>query len=281
MSEPTTGALEPDQKICPYCAEVIKAAAVKCRYCGSELPVEETSTSASTSTSTSTSARAPASAPVDVTGHSAETPEPPETVEPSEPVDPPEPTEHDQPAEAPEPVVARRGLAGPRLAIPLAGLAVVLGLVIGLVIWVFPGPIHDARTGHVAPDGQITWTVTRDALMEQAGKMTGQALSYDAKTFDADITAAGKLMTASFRKQYLATLGKVRADVIKHKLKLKADVMSSALISATDDQARVLEFVNQSTTTKGVKRTQLDQNRVVVTLSRIDGRWLISKLDAF
>ena len=56
-----------------------------------------------------------------------------------------------------------------------------------------------------------------------------------------------------------------------------------ASVMSTPDQAdvKILLFVDQRTTSAKLGRPQVDQNRVILTMSQVDGRWLVSKVEAF
>ena len=43
---------------------------------------------------------------------------------------------------------------------------------------------------------------------------------------------------------------------------------------------RILAFVDQTTTSAKLTRPQIDQSRVILTMSQVDGRWLVSKVEA-
>lgn len=231
--------LGPDEKLCPYCAETIKAAAVRCRYCQSDLVAETTSEDA---------------APVAT----------------YEDVDDPASTSSLAPARGPAPASALRVVAA------LVVLCLVLG---GLLFFL----VHRARHPHLdtAPNGQVTQNSFRNAAMSAASDAAATALSYSYKTFDADRKKARALMGPKLAKQYDGAMDQVAAQTASAKLTLKATVLSAGLLSAKEHEAKVLLFVNTVTTREGSKKQQLDQNRVLMDLTRKDGGWTVTKMDAF
>ena len=59
-----------------------------------------------------------------------------------------------------------------------------------------------------------------------------------------------------------------------------ADVVESAIVSATPDEVTTIVFLNQATTSTRVEGQQVDNSRVRMILTLRDGRWLVSKVDA-
>jgi hypothetical protein len=64
-------------------------------------------------------------------------------------------------------------------------------------------------------------------------------------------------------------------------VKLTANAVATSIVSATDKKVVALVFVNQATTAKGTNNQRVDSSRVLVTLTRDDGEWRISKLKPF
>lgn len=233
--------LQPDERLCPFCAETVKRAAIKCRWCGSELEPE-----------------GPVSS---LPGQS-----------PSSEREPAVATQSAALAEAEQP--ERSSGAGTRIAVLLVALICLGALAVFLAV-------RHANSEQTAPDGTLTSNSARAVAMQRAAESTAKVLSYKAETFDADAAEAGKLMTSKMRSEYLRALEPVKADVVKNGIVLKATVVATSLVEQSDDTVEALLFVNQSTTATGASREQLDNNRVLVTMERDGDSWLISKIKPF
>ena len=181
------------------------------------------------------------------------------------------------PPPAPEAAPARVPfLASGRLLASLVILCLVLAGVAGYAWWRSEHPEEGA-----APDGAITSSQARDAGMQAAAQLTQKVLSYDWKTLDADIKAAEAVSAPSFRSEYAKTMGDVKAQTVKNQVKLTAEAAATSIVSATKNKVVALVFVNQVTTARGTTNQRVDSSRVLVTLTRGDGDWRVSKLKPF
>jgi Mce-associated membrane protein len=129
----------------------------------------------------------------------------------------------------------------------------------------------------------------RTAAMAAAEKAAPVIFSYDYRHLDQDFAKAEAFLTGSFRDQYTKTTQTVvKPTALQYQGVVQAVVAKPAdggapavsVVSASPDQVVVLAFIDQSTTSTRVNGTQVDQNRVLLTLTNTPHGWLVSAVDA-
>ena len=124
-----------------------------------------------------------------------------------------------------------------------------------------------------------TETATNSARVESTRAASDAAvamLTYHPDTVQNDLDAAKSRMTGSFQDSFSSLADDVVAPAAIQKLiTAAATVPAAAPVSATQEHATVLLFVNQ-TVTIGKEAPSSANSTVRVTLDNIDGIWLVS-----
>lgn len=151
-----------------------------------------------------------------------------------------------------------------------AGLALaVLAMMLAAVAGYFKWQDDSARVAHTAAADSVR-VATEDTIA---------LLSYRPDSVDAELKAAADRLTGAFRDQYSRLVDTVVAPGAKQKhISAVATVPAAASVSATENHAVVLVFVNQ-TTSMGNDAPTGSTSSVRVTLDKVHDRWLISQFD--
>jgi len=158
-------------------------------------------------------------------------------------------------------------------AVPVIPLVLVLALLAagGLAGWLFFTKYR--------PDQQTDDAVAQN-VVNAAREGTVALLSYKPETLDQDFAAAKSHLSGDFLNYYNDFTKQVVTPAAKTKgVTTTAQVVGAATSELHPDSATVLVFVNQVTTSKERPDPSMASSTVKVSLTKVNGQWLITKFD--
>lgn len=129
------------------------------------------------------------------------------------------------------------------------------------------------------PDKQTDANVA-NAVISAASDGAVAMLSYSPDSLDKDFANAKSHLSGDFLSYYNQFTEQIVAPAAKQKsLKTNARVLGAAVQELHPDSAVVLVLIDQSTTSKDNPDPAMASSSVLVSLTRVNGKWLITKFD--
>lgn len=157
--------------------------------------------------------------------------------------------------------------------VPRRGLALLILVVIAFVVVTIFAVIKYRDVSHVSHQNS-----ERKQVATIAGQYAIDLSSFDYRKYDAESADSVTHATPDFAKKYLETLKLLRPLFIKGKLVQTTSVARVAVLSLTPSSAKVLVALETSATSINKTDPVAGHDRLEISLSKIDGKWLASDL---
>jgi Mce-associated membrane protein len=122
--------------------------------------------------------------------------------------------------------------------------------------------------------------VAAQQALAAAEKYAVTLTSIDSATLDKHVAEVLDGSTGEFNDNYAKTTsGQHSQRVVNNKVKTHGKVVESAVKSAATNKVQVLLMVDQSVSSLATPEPQIDRSRIKMTMQKVDGRWLVSKVE--
>jgi Mce-associated membrane protein len=135
--------------------------------------------------------------------------------------------------------------------------------------------------------GLLGWKLWDEHLVDEAGQAARKtAIDYaqvltsiDSNNVDQNFAAVLGGATGEFKDMYTKASGQLRQLLIDNKAAAHAVVVDSAIQSESKRKVVVLLMVDQTVTNTARPDGRVDRTRMKLTMEKVDGRWLASKVE--
>ena len=139
----------------------------------------------------------------------------------------------------------------------------------------------------IATTAVLGWNLREERAVATAGREAVAAAqqyaviltSVDASKLDENFAAVLDGATGEFKDMYSQSSAQLKTVLIDAKARADGKVLAAGVKSVTPDKVEVMLFVDQAVTNALNPEPRLDRSRIVMTMEKVNGRWLASDVE--
>lgn len=137
---------------------------------------------------------------------------------------------------------------------------------------------HELRSIPAAENQALVDTKVTDTVASEVSRALTQVLTYDYRKPQRTHRAADAFLTGAARKEYDTLFASLQERAPDQKLTLSASVQSVGVKELTDNTAKLLVFLDQSSKRADDNEATVSAAQLAITAKLVQGNWKITQL---